>query len=287
MPLSFRRHTDSDEFLAAAGPFLAAREAEHNLIFGICSWLRLNPDVDGSAHFASVSDGDRTVLVAIRTAPHNLVLSTVDDLGAVDVLADNLRDDDLPGVLGPTEAAARFASAWATARGASSRLLDSERIFRLSRVVPPARPAAGSWRHLEPSDHAIVARWIIAFQAEALPEEPPIEDPGMVADRWIAQAGRIGYVWEADGAVVSFAGASGETPNGIRIGPVYTPPEHRNRGYATSLTAAVSQDQLDRGRRFTFLFTDLANPTSNRIYRAIGYEPVVDMAKHVFTTPHA
>ena len=94
--------------------------------------------------------------------------------------------------------------------------------------------------------------------------------------------GRTVYLWEDQGAIVSVVGAGGETPNGIRIGPVYTPPEARGNGYASSLTAAASQDQLDRGRRFVFLFTDLANPTSNRIYQAIGYEPVIDVDMYRF-----
>jgi predicted GNAT family acetyltransferase len=85
------------------------------------------------------------------------------------------------------------------------------------------------------------------------------------------------YLWEDGDTVVSMVGAGGETPNGIRIGPVYTPPDLRGRGYASSLTAASSADQLARGRRFCFLFTDLANSTSNKIYQAIGYEPVCDV----------
>jgi predicted GNAT family acetyltransferase len=76
--------------------------------------------------------------------------------------------------------------------------------------------------------------------------------------------------------------ADGETPHGIRIGPVYTPPQMRGRGYASNLTAAASQDQLDAGRRFRFLFTDLANPTSNKIYRQIGDEPVCDVDQYGF-----
>ncbi len=98
----------------------------------------------------------------------------------------------------------------------------------------------------------------------------------------IRRIGRTMYLWENRDRVVSMAGASGETPNGIRIGPVYTPPELRGRGYASALTAAVSQHQLDSGRRFCFLFTDLANPTSNKIYRAIGYEPVTDVDQYAF-----
>jgi predicted GNAT family acetyltransferase len=73
------------------------------------------------------------------------------------------------------------------------------------------------------------------------------------------------------------AGMGGPTPTGIRIGPVYTPPDRRRRGYASALVAAASQAALDEGRRQVFLFTDLANPTSNHIYAAIGYEPVRDV----------
>ena len=79
--------------------------------------------------------------------------------------------------------------------------------------------------------------------------------------------------------------ASGRTPHGIRIGAVYTPPEQRRRGYASAVTAAASQAQLDQGRRWCFLFTDLANPTSNRIYQAIGFRPIRDIIQIRFDRP--
>ena len=62
--------------------------------------------------------------------------------------------------------------------------------------------------------------------------------------------------------------------NGIAIGGVYTPPESRGHGYASACVAALSQRQLDAGRAFCALYTDLANPTSNSIYQKIGYRPV-------------
>ena len=65
-----------------------------------------------------------------------------------------------------------------------------------------------------------------------------------------------------------------------RVGPVYTPPEHRGRGYASAAVAGVSERLLEQGVRVC-LFTDQANPTSNRIYTALGFEPVVDMANLV------
>ena len=98
----------------------------------------------------------------------------------------------------------------------------------------------------------------------------------------LRRAGRVAYLWEDAGEVVAFAGVGGQTPRGIRIGPVYTPPDRRGRGYASNLVAAVTQLQLDSGRRFCFLFTNLANPTSNHIYQAIGYAPVVDVDLYRF-----
>ena len=188
----------------------------------------------------------------------------------------------MPGLVGPTEPTARFAARWTDATGQPAKVEVAERTFRLSKVIPPDRPAPGSWRFVDVQDRDLIADWLVAFSSEAMPEAPPIPDPVAAADRWIAQVGRIGYVWEDGGAVVSLVGAGGETPHGIRIAPVYTPPERRSRGYASSLTAAASQDQLDRGRQFVFLFTDLANPTSNKIYQAIGYQPVCDIDQYRF-----
>ena len=285
MAFTVRQHASADEFLAAARPFLEAREAEHNLLFGIAGLVRTNPEVftDGPAYFATVADGAGSVVAAtLRTPPHNQVLSCVDELGAVDALVEALQGDHPPGLLGPKEPAARFAARWTDATGQPARLQVAERIFRLQRVIPPERPAPGRWRVVGPRDRELIADWLVAFMAEAVPEAPANPDPGAVADRWVAQVGRIGYVWEDGGSVVSLVGAGGETPRGIRIGPVYTPPERRSRGYASSLTAAASQDQLDRGREFVFLFTDLANPTSNKIYQAIGYEPVCDVDQYRF-----
>jgi predicted GNAT family acetyltransferase len=94
-------------------------------------------------------------------------------------------------------------------------------------------------------------------------------------------------LWEDEGEPVSFAGWGGRTPNGIRVGPVYTPPELRGRGYATAVTAELSQGLLDGrlfdgGRQFCFLYTDLANPTSNAIYERIGYRRVAESAEVLF-----
>lgn len=285
MKLAVSRPETVDEFLATAGAFLARHEAEHNLMFGICSTIKRGATLfDETPRFAVVADARGAVrAAALQTPPFNLVLSLVEADDAPDAVADALRDEPLPGVLGPKEAAARFVERWGVLTGRAAVVEAAERIFRLDEVVPPTRPARGTWRIVDERDRDVIARWLVAFHAEAVPQSPPVPDPDEVARRWIAQAGgRVVYVWEDEGEVVSLVGAGGETPNGIRVGPVYTPPERRGRGYASSLTAAASQDQLDRGRRFVFLFTDLSNPTSNKIYQDVGYKPVIDVDMYRF-----
>ena len=285
MTLALHRPTDVDAFMAQAGEYLAAREAEHNLFFGIAAQIRSAPElfaIDPPTYAVVTDAGERVVAATMRTPPNNQVLSQVDDSDAVDLLADALAGERLPGILGPRGAAERFATRWAERNGAMARLDVAERIFRLERLVPPERPAEGRWRLAEGADSDIIASWLRAFHAEATPGQPPLADAEAVAERWTQGLYRQMYLWEDGGRVVSMVGAGGQTPNGIRIGPVYTPPDDRGRGYASSLTAATSRDQMDRGHRFCFLFTDLANPTSNKIYRAIGYEPVCDVDMYRF-----
>ena len=112
-----------------------------------------------------------------------------------------------------------------------------------------------------------------AFEQDARRDRDRRGANGRSLEHRLAAPGNGIALWEDGGEPVSLAGFGSPTPNGIRIGPVYTPPQLRGRGYASALTAHVSQAQLDAGRAFCFLYTDLANPTSNKIYVDIGYFP--------------
>jgi len=285
MALSVDRHHDAGPFLGRVGGFLGRREAEHNLLFGILDSLRRDASIsDGPPLLADVREGDDIVAVAIRTPPRNLVLSECDVPAAVDALVDDLvaAGDALPGALGPVEAIRQFAGRWTVATGQPHRRQFSERAFRLTRVIPPP-PSPGEMRLAVAADFRLLVDWLLAFTAEALPEEDndPV-DAGRAVSRWLYEGFKRAYLWEVDGRPVSLAGVGGRTPHGTRVGPVYTPPEHRRRGFAGALVAAASQAQLDEGLEFCFLFTDLANPTSNHVYQAIGYEPVTDIDVYVF-----
>ena len=284
--LQLARPADVHAFEAVAGPFLAAREAEHNLLLGICTNLNTRPYGSLPPYFAVVSEGDRVVAAALRTPPLNLLLSAVDEPAALPLIAaDVLREyPDLPGVLAEKGIAREFAELWRAWTGAAYRIKTAERIFRCTRVIP-ARPVGGRIRDATRADRELIVEWLVAFTLEAIGPDEDTSRAGVVADGWLEARERRLFLWEDGGRVVSLVGVSGETPHGIRIAPVYTPPERRGRGYASACVAAVTQGQLDAGRRFCFLFTDLANPTSNKIYQQIGYEPVCDVDEYRFDPP--
>jgi uncharacterized protein len=279
--MEVRRCRTADEFLDRAGDFLLAREAEHNLILGLSGRLRENPHIYGTdPYFAVAEDGGRVVAVAMRTPPHNLILSELHDERALDILAEDVRATfaELPGVLGPKEAAERFVSLW----GVPGELKIAQRAHRAESVTLP-EGVPGRMRAYEDDDWDLVLRWLEQFIDEALPGGGP-ESPQSSLEHRLADPDGGFALWEDDGEPVSLAGYGTPTPNGIRVGPVYTPPELRRRGYATAITAAVTKMLLDRGSRFCFLFTDLANPTSNSIYYAVGYRPVSDIDIWSFRT---
>jgi predicted GNAT family acetyltransferase len=278
------RFADAGAFLEAAGPFLAAREAEHNLMLGLAGRLRSNPHAYGSddPYLARVAgEGGETVAVGLRTPPHNLVLSEVDDERALDALAADVKATfaGLPGVLGPKEPTASFVRRWQALTGSRGRIAMAERIYAAGSVSWDGQ-VPGALRPFRDDDREVVLSWLEAFRAEAMTEPSP-ESGAEVLERRVADPGGGFVLWE-DGEAVSVAGYGGPTPSGIRLGPVYTPPEWRRRGYAAALTAALTRMLLERGRRFVFLVTDLANPTSNGVYLRVGYRPVTDVDQWTF-----
>jgi uncharacterized protein len=248
----------AEEFLEQAGPLLLADEARHNLILGVAGVVRDRPDLHPEARFWVV-DG----AAALRTPPYNLALARPRDDDALARLVEAIRGTDLPGVVGAVPEVDRFAELW----GRPAEVVFEQGVFELTEVVPPP-PAPGSYREADAGDADQIFEWFDAFVTEALHgRETPSRE---------AIASRTFALWEDDGRIVSLSGHGSPTPNGIRIGPVYTPPELRGRGYATALVAEQSERLLAGGRRFCFLYTDLANTTSNAIYERIGYRRIAE-----------
>jgi predicted GNAT family acetyltransferase len=168
---------------------------------------------------------------------------------------------------------------WERQRGTTRSKRRAQRIYRLDELRP-VEGVAGRPRVATGEHRSLLIDWTEAFAKEAL-GDAPAPDTERAVDGRLRGPGTGFLIWE-DEDPVSMAGWGGATPSGIRIGPVYTPPDRRGRGYGSAVTAALSRKQLDAGRRFCFLYTDLANPTSNKIYMDLGYEPVCDSVEYVF-----
>lgn len=266
---------DPDEFLDRAGGLLLRDEARHNLALGLLGTLREHPWRYPERRFWLVEHEGAVVAAALRTPPHGLVLAQPLAEEGIEALARGV-DEQLPGAVGATPEIEAFADAWSRAREIPWRPRFSQRIFALEHLIPPGS-CSGAARVADEGDRTLLVDWLRAFSIEALAEDEPDEAAleASVEHKLVADDGAY-VLWEVGGEPVSCAGYGSSTPSGTRVGPVYTPPEHRGRGYASAVTAHVSADRLAAGRRFCFLYTDLANPTSNRIYADIGYRPVCD-----------
>jgi predicted GNAT family acetyltransferase len=180
------------------------------------------------------------------------------------------RDQDLPGAIGLVPWVHDFATDWSALTGTRVEEDKAERLFRLDSLLAP-QPVPGKARPAAETEVDLLVEWMLLFLTEVGLEEH------LAARRSVETAvldGRC-LVWELDGEVVSKCGHGVEVGGQVRIGPVYTPPELRGHGYASNLVAHVTTSILERGLVPT-LFTDLANPTSNGIYTAMGYRRVAD-----------
>lgn len=269
------RYATGAAFMETVGEFLLAAEVENALMIGIA---RQAASQDGLGYFAAVFDDSRPLFAAFSTNPEKLGLSGAVVPDAVEpLMLDAMRACPRIRLIGgPEPLVANLANRWALVGGRKRALHMASRIYQLSAVVPPSRTPEGQMRAAVESDTPVLSAWVERFLSDAGEQGNPLE---VIGDR--LRNGQL-FVWD-NGGVVSMAGWSGKTPNGARVNLVYTPESQRGRGYASANVAALSQHLLDSGNRFCCLYTDLANPTSNAIYQAIGYRPVCDTAIYQVT----
>ncbi|WP_169987609.1 GNAT family N-acetyltransferase [Microbispora sp. H10836] len=262
-----------EEYAAAAEPWLLRDPVRNTVMLTALRGIR-SGQFAGDCLLAWLEEDDGTVAgAACRTPPYPLALGDV-PLTALPLLARELieMDEDVSEVGGPVAAAEAFADAWW--RPETHRR--SERLYRLGTLRAPS--AAGKPRVAGPDDLAMAVRFFREFQEEAHVDSTA--DPSPVV---AARINREELVWwEDDDRPVSIAGASAPIAGMSRIGPVYTPPDLRGRGYGSAVTHAASRKALDDGATEVLLFADLSNLTSNSIYQRLGFRPVTDFASIQF-----
>ena len=278
-------YEDIELFYDHVYSFLIEREAENNLFFSILNAIKLNPNVYGDQFplLVLVKDNEQLELISIQTPPFKLVLSYTDNLQSIDTLITSLiqKGIELPGVIGPKDLVQRFINLWSENRNVTPKLATQERIYKLTEVSDDTLGKKKVIRSTK-KNQSLIIKWAKDFITEAFPES--IEEHLYNLEKRLIpdiDQGRFFLLLEND-KVVSMARKAGKTPNGNVVNFVYTPPVLRRRGYATECVANLSKHILEEGNQFCFLFTDLANPTSNSIYQKIGYKPIIDVDEYGF-----
>ena len=279
--MNITKFEDANEYYQRVESYLLQDEATNCLLLGLSKALsNSQKDSDNSPYLVTVEDRGKIAATAIQTPPRKLILGKTTNIEAIKAIARSLiaHNKSLPGVIAPKSEAKTFVDAWQSLTGQYYELDVAMKIHQLE-TVQSINKSSGNFRLAKESDCALLTNWIEAFESEALGDSEPRSD----SQRWFERnlKNKSLVVWQ-DKAPVSMAAFGGATPHGIRINGVYTPPKYRGKGYATSCIATLSQQLLNKGYKYCFLFTNLANPTSNYIYRKIGYRPISEISNYGF-----
>lgn len=275
------QYTSPAKYLEHAGPMLYQDEATNNLIIGLCEGFLKTPPRTPPV-MIRVQENGKTVASAFQTPPMNLIV-TYASQEAIEKMADYLWEirASFPGVVGPANESEAFAKIWSKFIGKPLKLGMNQRIYRLDQVVLPHN-VSGHMRVAEESELPLVTDWLIKFAQECLPS-PERDDVERFKRLAVASIqNQRAHLWIDQGKPVSMAMCNRPTQNGITINGVYTPHNLRKKGYASGVVAHLSQKMLNSGKKFCVLYTDLSNPTSNKIYQNVGYKEVSDSKHFLF-----
>jgi RimJ/RimL family protein N-acetyltransferase len=269
-----RTTTELAEFEAAVGAFLERDPVRNTVLLTVLDMLRAGGGYGHAAPWFAWAAVDRaTVGAALRTPPYKVALSGMTG-AAARALGSELASYEMPGAFGDLSTVASFAAA--ADRRHAVRIREIQYVQH--KVVDPP-PTAGAPRRFAERDADLYVQWEADFAAEAgvMPTADPL---GSLRGR-ISTGGGL-WLWEVDDQPVSMCGRSGAVAGVPRIGPVWTPPAHRRRGYAAALTAHVCRAAFDTGVQACTLFADAANPTPNGIYERIGFRAVAETVEADF-----
>ena len=280
--MSINSFQDPIKFFNHVNEFLIQHEAENSILFSNIEGI-ISKRYTGNNLMISVEGNGKIVLVAMMTPPHNLVLSYTSAMRSIDHLLRFLvsKNIELPGILAFKKGAKRFVKLWHKKKNISYKLVMNERVYKLERV-DERYLGFHDFRPIDLSYESLVLKWIKLFIEEALPHENSEinEELRKITRKRIEE--KCYFLLFDNNNPVSMVHKARKTPNGNLINQVFTPSDLRGRGYATEAVAKISKHLLDEGNRYCFLFTDLSNPTSNKIYQDVGYNPIMDMDQYKF-----
>jgi predicted GNAT family acetyltransferase len=300
---------DAGAFLEAARPAFEREPVLSNVVATNAAAVRDGRSRPVGPRWYVLREGAHIVGVAMQTAPYPLWLGPMSDPmrgpvsgpdGARDTAtADDATADDAaralvahyadhgwttPGVNGVRAEATAFARRWEAHAGVTATVVMDQLQYELVDLVPAigadGAPIEGTSRLAVEGDLPLLVAWMHGFSRD-VGESHVLEDAELLMRERIEDGNAL--LWLVDGQPVSMAGIRRASVGVARVGPVYTPAQHRRNGYAAAVTAAVSRLAFERGAQRCMLFTDAANPTSNAVYLRLGYRVVGDAVRYVFT----
>ncbi|MFD7877160.1 GNAT family N-acetyltransferase [Streptomyces sp. NPDC059766] len=276
---------DVDDFLARAGDFLRSRPGPHVMALTWAERVRTR----GAGAFGTgvpvfgVLESAGEVRATFHRLPPRALAPTPLTPGQADSLAAHLAalGHPLPSVSADEQSATAFAEAWQRHTGATPKARQTRvRLYRLGTLIPPEPMPAGRGRLLGERDLEETMFWCGEF-ARAVGEDVSIDARTWAGTRF---ADKRYTLWETpDGTPVSVAGMNPLIGGQIQVDVVYTPAHLRGRGYAAAVATEVSRAALAAGAKDVVLFADVANPTSNALYRRLGYHALTDWATYDFS----
>ncbi|MBH0349553.1 GNAT family N-acetyltransferase [Bacillus cereus group sp. MYBK71-2] len=250
--------------------FLEKNEQENNLILGVLQMVR-QPIFMGIA-----KQGEEIAVVFLQTEEKKQIIVATSEISGVTIkeLATELTKiyPDIPGLIGNKKVVQKLAEEIAVLENKKANVVMEQGIYELKQVKKKWN-GDGVFREINSDEIPLIEKWIYQFCKDVnLPTTK--EEAKQTAQTLIINHRLFGL--EVDGKLVSVAAKTRPTKNNITVNFVYTPKEGRKKGYASNCVAALSQRMLDEGYNTTTLYTDLANPTSNKIYQEIGYEQIAE-----------
>jgi hypothetical protein len=269
--MKIKMETSVESYVEKVNALLLQKESCNNLMLGLLDRLKINK-VD--CYLGYAEENNRIITAFMRTPPHNWILADAGqiDSAAVRAIADFLYEEnfEVPGVLGPVSDAKTFVDRWSALKNTTAVIHMNQLIYQLDEVKIAPSPNGHLIIGTE-NELALIAKWLVTFGEEAN-ESITAERAENMAQQFVKDQSI--YLWKVDNQFVSMVNRSRKTKNGAVINAVFTPDAFKRKGYATNAVAALSQQLLDRGFQFCSLYTDQNNPTSNSIYRKIGYYEV-------------
>ncbi|PEQ09092.1 GNAT family N-acetyltransferase [Bacillus toyonensis] len=251
-------------------PFLEKNEQENNLMLGILQ-IAQEPTFMGVA-----KRGEEITVVFLQTEEKIQMIVATSENSEVDIvkLAKELSKvyPDIPGLIGNKEIVQKLAEEIAVLENKKTNVVMKQGVYGLQQIKKKWNED-GIFREITNDELPLIEKWIYQF-CEDVKLPTTKEEAEQTAHILITNNRLFGL--EVDGKLVSVAAKTRPTTNNITVNFVYTPKEARKKGYASNCVAALSQRMLDEGYKTTILYTDLANPTSNKIYQEIGYEQIAE-----------